>query len=218
MANEEVAEGLDLYLKIGLAVSVQGKSGQELAATVIAISPGELRLELSRPSSQPPLQEGESVGIKYWDTKAVVYHWDAEVIQISGSENQQVTIGVSGGVVLQRRKSYRARLPIPFSFTVIDAVETQLIDEKVRNSTTQNISVGGLAFETPLPLKLEDKLEIHLRLSSSQTVNVVGWVVRSEPVEGNGKDLHFVALMFLQLEAEEQSQLLKFLAQADTSE
>jgi hypothetical protein len=49
-------------------------------------------------------------------------------------------------------------------------------------------------------------------------VNVVGWVVRSEPVQGEGKDLHSVALMFLQLKAEEQSQLLQFLADADAGE
>ena len=215
--SKEVAESLDLYLKIGMAVSVQGKSQQELAATVVAISPGELRLEVSRPSSQTPLQAGEKVGIKYWDIKAVLYYWDAEVRKISGPESQHVTIAVGGAAVLQRRKSYRVRLPIPFSFTVIDAAETHLIDQKVRNSTTQNISLGGLAFETPLPLQMEDKLEVHLSLSSSQKVNVVGWVVRSKPVKGNGSDLHSVALMFLQLAAEEQSQLLKFLAQAEAS-
>ncbi len=60
--------------------------------------------------------------------------------------------------------------------------------------------------------------EIHLHLSSSQRVNVVGWVVRSDPVQCEGKDLRSVAVMFLQLRAEEQNQLLKFLAGADTGE
>jgi len=216
--SKEVAESLDLYLKIGMAVSVQGKSQQELAATVVAISPGLLRLELSRPSSQTPFQAGEKVGIKYWDTKAVLYYWDSKVMKISGPESQHVTIAVGRSAVLQRRKSYRVRLPIPFSFTVIYAAESQLIDEKVRDSTTQNISVGGLAFETSLPLQREDKLEMHLSLSSSQKVNVLGWVVRSEPVKRNGENLHSLALMFLQLEAEEQSQLLSFLAQAEARE
>ena len=85
----------------------------------------------------------------------------------------------------------------------------------MRNATTRDISVGGLAFETPLPLQVEDKLEIHLQLSSSQRVNVVGWVVRCEPAQDKEKDLCSVALMFLQLRAEEQSQLLKFLADAE---
>ena len=195
--------------------SVQGKSQQEMAATVVAISPGLLRLKLSRPSSHTPFQAGEKVGIKYWDTKAVLYYWDSEVMKISGPETQHVTIAVGGSAVLQRRKSYRVRLPVPFSFTVIDAAETQLIDEKVSDSTIQNLSVGGLAFETPLPLKREDKLEMHLSLSSSQKVNVLGWVVRSRPVKGYEDNLHSVAVMFLQLAAEEQSQLLKFLAEVE---
>ena len=215
--SQEGAEGLDLYLKIGMAVSVQGESEQELAATVVAISPGLLRLKVSRPSSQTSFQEGEKVGIKYWDTKAVLYYWDSKVMKASGPEGQHVTIAVGRSATLQRRKSYRVRLPIPFSFTVIYAAETQLIDEKVRNSTIQNISVGGLAFETTLPLQREDKLEMHLSLSSSQKVDVVGWVVRSEPVKGNGEDLHSVALMFLQLAGEDLSQLLKFLSEAEAN-
>ena len=216
--GEQVAGGLDLYLKIGLAVSVQGKSEEEVAATVVSISPGRLELELFTPPSEPRFQEGEKVGIKYWDTQAVIYYWDAEVVQSSGSDNRQVSISISGDVVVQRRKSHRVQSAVPFSFTVIEAAQPQLTDQKVRDSTTHDISVGGLAFATPLPLQVEDKLEIHLHLSSSQRVNVVGWVVRSEPAQGEGKDLRSVALMFLQLRAEEQSQLLKFLADADTGE
>jgi len=216
--SEQVAGILDLYLKIGLAVSVQGKSEEEVAATVVSISPGELELELSTPPSQLPCQEGEKVGIKYWDTRAVLYYWDAEVVQISRPDHRHLTISMSGDVVVQRRKSHRVQTAVPFSFTVIEAVEPQLIDQKVSDSTTHDISVGGLAFETSLPLQVEDKLEIHLHLSSSQRVNVVGWVVRSEPVQGEGKGLRSVALMFLQLKAEEQSQLLQFLADSDTGD
>jgi c-di-GMP-binding flagellar brake protein YcgR len=212
--SEQVAGSLDLYLKIGLAVSVQGKSEEEVAATVVSISPGGLELELSTPPSEPLFQEGEKVSIKYWDTQAVMYCWDAKVAQISGSDNQHVTISISGDVVVQRRKSHRVQSAVPFSFTVIEATEPQLTGQKVQDSTTHDISVGGLAFETPLPLQLEDKLEIHLHLSPSQRLNVVGWVVRSELVQGEGKDLRSVAVMFLQLKAEEQSELLKFLAGA----
>ncbi len=216
--SEQVAGSLGLYLKIGLAVSVQGTSKEEVAAIVVSISPGELELELSTSFSQVPFQEGEKVGIKYWDTRAVLYYWEAQVVQVSGPDNGQVNISISGDVVVQRRKSYRAQSAVPFSFTVIEASETRLLDQEVRHSTTANISVGGLAFETPLPLQVEDKLEIHLHLSSSQRVNAVGWVVRSEPVQGEAKDLRSVALMFLQLRAEEQSQFLQFLADSDSGE
>jgi len=74
-----------------------------------------------------------------------------------------------------------------------------------------------------LSLQVEDKLEIHLHLPSSQSVNVVGWVVgwvvRSEPTKRKEyqhgtimtKVINFVAVNFLQLEAEEQNHLLRFL-------
>ena len=78
--SEQVAGGLDLYLKIGLAVSVQGRSEEEKAATVVSISPGKLELELSTPPSQVPFQEGEKVRIKYWNARAVLYYWDAKVV------------------------------------------------------------------------------------------------------------------------------------------
>ena len=55
--SEQVAGSLDLYLKIGLAVSVQWKSEEEVAAIVVSISPGELGLKLSNPPSQLHCQE-----------------------------------------------------------------------------------------------------------------------------------------------------------------
>ncbi|MDA2927834.1 hypothetical protein MYX84_12250 [Acidobacteria bacterium AH-259-O06] len=77
--SKERTGNLDLYLKIGLAVSIQGKSTGELAATVAKISPDKMSLQLSRPSSQPPFQKAEQVWIKYWDEGASVYCWDAQV-------------------------------------------------------------------------------------------------------------------------------------------
>ncbi len=108
----------------GVAVSLPLKSSDELAATVTQISPAEICLEFPRPGSQPPFQKGQPVRIKYWEER-VVYCWDAEVLKISGPGNQQVAVSIQGvGVTLQRRKSPRMRLQIPFSFTVICAAET----------------------------------------------------------------------------------------------
>ena len=114
---------------------------------------------------------------------------------------------------MQRRRAYRRfDLPIPFSFSVIDVAETELIGEKVLQSTTQNISVAGLRFETSLRLEVRDKLEMKLHLPDSQPVNAVGWVVRSEPVEQPGK-MNSVAVQFLQWEEQDQIRLVDFLAQ-----
>jgi len=203
----------DLYLKIGLALAVQGEAEGELGATLKSISPGRLGLELSRPTLRLPFQAGEKVGIRYWDKGAVVYSWDAEVVDTSVLRKQRVEVSIDRGVVVQRRKSCRVCLPIPFSFTVIGAAEAQLISKKVLKGTTQNISAGGLAFETSLPLKVGDQLALNLHLPSSSNFDTQGWVVRSQPVENRGDDLRSIALMFQQLEPKERDRLSKFLAQ-----
>ena len=98
---------------------------------------------------------------------------------------------------------------------VTDAAQTQLIGKEIPNSKTQNLSGHGLRFETSLPLKVGDQLEITLHLSSSEVVNAIGQVVRSER---QGKDVYSVALEFLLVEATEQERLLQFLVQAQARE
>ncbi len=203
----------DLYLKIGGTLTLQGKTEEELGATVARISPGRLGLELSGPTLKLPLQVGEKVGIRYWDKGVIVYSWEAEIVDTSGLRKQQVEVCIGRKAVVQRRTSCRVCLPIPFSFTVIGAADSQLISQKAFKGTTQNISAGGLAFETSLPLEVRDRLAINLHLSSSSNLDTRGWVVRSQPVENRGDDLQSIALMFQQLEAKKQDRLLKFLAQ-----
>ncbi|MFQ5928800.1 MAG: PilZ domain-containing protein [Acidobacteriota bacterium] len=210
-----LSAGPDRRLSIGQAISISLlQSCAEQAATVTKTSPDEISLELSTPTSPLSFQEGEQVRIKCLE-EGVVYCWDAEVVEISGPGNKHVEVSIRGeGVTVERRKSLRVSSSIPFSFMVIDADETYLVGERVLNVTTQDITVGGLKFETSLPLNVGDTLEMNLHLSPSQQVNAVGWVARSEPVERDGKYLNSVALEFLQLEAEEQKQLLQFLAQS----
>jgi len=202
----------------GVAVSLSLKSSDELAATVTQISPAEICLEFPRPESQPPFQKGQPVRIKYWEER-VVYCWDAEVLKISGPGNQQVAFSIQGvGVTLQRRKSVRMRLQIPFSWTVIEAAETELIGQKVLDAKTRDIGVGGLRFNTTLPLAVSDKLQVKLDLSSSRHVSASGWVARATRVKSKGKIVHSIGLEFLQVEEEDQRQLLLFLVMSDHNE
>ena len=203
----------DLYLKIGGTLTLQGKTEEELGATVAKISPDRLGLELSGPTLKLPPQVGEKVGIRYWDKGVIVYSWEAEIVDTSGLRKQRVEVSIGRKVVVQRRTSCRVCLPIPFSFTVIGAADSQLISQKAFKGTTHNISAGGLAFETSLPLEVRDQLAVNLHLSSSSNLHTRGWVVRSQPVENRGDDLQSIALMFQQLEAKKQDRLLKFLAQ-----
>ena len=118
---------LDLYLKIGLALALRGDTERELGATLKSISPGRLGLELSRPHLRLPFQAGDKVGIRYWDKGAAVDSWDTEVVDTSGPRKQRVEVCIGHKVVVQRRTSCQVCLPIPFSFTVIGAAESQLI-------------------------------------------------------------------------------------------
>jgi c-di-GMP-binding flagellar brake protein YcgR len=205
-------EGPDRYLRVGLKLSIAPllKPSAELAATVTQISADQIDFELLRSTSERSFREGDRVRVKYWED--AVYYFDSQILTVSGSADEKVAVSrPAEGISVQRRKTARVRVAIPFSFTVITAKETELIGEIVHDCQTQNISLGGLKFETSLPLALGDRLEIDLHLTPSQFVNAVGWVVRSETVEHDGKSLHSVAMEFLQLDGEEQNQLLLFL-------
>ncbi len=213
MIQQDTAD-LGRYPQEGSAISIQGASKQTLAATVVTSSPAEIWLELARPTSQDLFQEGEKVRVKYWDEEAVVYYWEAEVINMTPSGNRHVAISIHDkGLTVQRRKSPRVSVHIPFWFTIIDAADSKLIGERVVNCQAENISVSGLLFKTRLLLQAGDKLEMHLHCPPSHDLNAVGWVVRSNPFELDGEPLNLVALEFLQMEEGEQCHLLEFLVQ-----
>lgn len=205
-------EGPDRYLRVGLKLSIAPllKPSAERAATVTQISSEQIDFELLKSTSERSFREGDRVRVKYWED--AVYYFDSQILAVSGSADEQVAVSrPSEGILVQRRRAARVRVQIPFSCTVISAQDADLVGEAVPDCQTENISLGGLKFETSLPLALGDRLEIDLHLSDSQSVNAVGWVVRSEVVQREGKSLYAVAMEFLQLEGEEQHQLLLFL-------
>ena len=194
------------------------KSIAERVAIVTEVTPDEIWLKLRRPTLPLPFEKGQPVRIKQC-SEGNIYYWNAEVLSVSGSEKQNVAISLRDeGMTLQRRKYFRLRSEIPLSYTVIQASESQLLPEKVLNLKTQNISEGGLAFETDLPLKVGDELQVNLDLPSSQHVSAAGWVVRTEQIEEKGKYVHSIGLEFLELKPEVRTQLRLFLDQAQRVE
>ncbi len=202
-----------LLLEKTVSLSPVSESSPPLAATIIKITSKQVWLELLGPPPAQAFSKEDQVRIKYWDEETV-YYFDAEIQTVSGPCARQVTLSSPREEIsVQRRKAQRVCYPISFSFTIIDAAETQLIGHTVSEAETENVSVGGLAFHTLLPLKLKDRLEISFRLSPSEQVKAVGWVVRYQPLRQDGKRLNLVALEFLHLGAEEQHKLHLFLAQ-----
>ena len=177
-------------------------------------SPDEVCLELARPTSQDLFQEGERVRIKYWDEEAIAYFWEAEILK--ASKRSVVAKLLDGGITVQRRLSYRVHRQIRLACTVIDAAERNLVGEEF-SCKTKDISVGGLAFETHLPLGVGDRLAVRIHFSRSNQIDVVGWIVRATPIERHGEVINSVALQFLHCEAKDQNYLFQFLAHGEVN-
>jgi hypothetical protein len=181
-------------------------------AKVVRICPkSEIRLELSE-SSCDDYQNGEQVWVQYRE-KGTIYCWNAEVVKVSGPDNRSVTLSIaSDGMILQQRQAPRIRVPVPFSFVVTGASEPSLMNQKFHDCKVRDISVGGLRFETQLPLKVGDRLALELQLSSSQRLRAFGSVVRSKKIEYHGKCLNTVGIQFLRLDSEELRPLGELIA------
>ena len=202
-----------LFLEKTVSLSLVSESACPLAATVTKITSEQVWLELLGALPTQAFSKGDQVQIKYWDEETA-YYFDAEIQTVSGPCARQMTISSPREEIsVQRRKAQRVCYPISFSFTVIDSADTQLIGQTVSEAETENVSIGGLAFHTPLSLKLKDRLEISFHLSPSEQVKAVGWVVRYQPLRQAGTRLNLVALEFLHLGAEVQNKLHLFLAQ-----
>ncbi len=196
-------------LEVGHGVSIRAKTTEASAATVTEISGDKVVLELATPDSPFSFEKGQRVQIKYW-REETLYCWDAEVVKASG--NQFVTLLISdSGVSLNQRKFLRVPLSLPFSFTVVAPAKSQTRGQRFDDCQTQEISLGGLGFRTPVSLSVGDRLDIDLQLSSLQQANALGWVVRCEPRVYEGKRINFVGMQFLQTD-EEQIKLLDFLS------
>ncbi len=216
MSNEEEREASTnspgAYPRTGSVISIHVKSKGEVPATVTQSSLDEVCLEPARPTSQDLFQEGERVRIKYWDEEAIAYFWEAEILK--ASKRSVVAKLLDGGITVQRRLSYRVHTQIRLACTVIDAAERNLVGEEF-SCKTKNLSVGGLAFETHLPLDAGDRLAVTIHFSPSHQIDVVGWIVRATPIERHGEVINSVALQFLHCEDKDQSYLFRFLAHGD---
>ena len=163
------------YPRTGSVISIHVKSKGEIPATVTQSSPDEVCLELARPVWPLPFRKGSQVRIKYWDERAIVYFWEAKIIEVT--KRNVVAKLLGAGVTVQRRQSYRVHTRIRLVCTVIEATNHYLIGEEFK-CKTKNLSVGGLAFETHLPLDVGNRLAVRICFSPSNQMDVVGWIVR----------------------------------------
>ena len=212
--EQEQSNGPGAYPTTGSTISIHVKSKGEIPAIVATSSPDEVTLELARPLWPLPFRKGSQVRIKYWDEGAIAYFWEARILK--AAKTRVVVKLLGGGITVQRRQSYRLRTQVRLTCTVIDAAEHHLVGEEFK-CTTKDISVGGLAFETYLPLDAGDRLAVRIHFSSTHKIDVAGWILRATPIERNGEVINTVAVQFLQCEAKDQNHLLRFLAHGEMS-
>ena len=135
-----------LLLEKTVSLSPVSESSPPLAATVTKITSEQVWLALLGPPPTPAVSKGDQVRIKYWDEETA-YYFDAEIQTVSGPCARQVTLSSPREEIsVQRRKAQRVCYPLSFSFTIIEAADTQLIGHTVSEAETENVSLGGLAF------------------------------------------------------------------------
>ena len=101
---------------------------------------------------------------------------------------------------------------------MVNAAKSELTGKIVTESQTENISAGGLKFETDIPLQLGDTLVVSLDLSPAPKLTLYGWVVWTKKIEKEGQLRFLIGLAFLQLEPDQQIQLLQFMIGFQTSD
>ena len=204
----EVGQPVFLY-------SAQGDTKQEHLAKIIQVSDSEINLDLSesrresaRTDRQFQCQTGESLQLRSWDEEAL-YSFEVKVAKIS-KDNQLLSISrTKPGMTLQRRRQLRTDLRVPFSFTVIDATQVQLVTDEILKAKTENLSLSGLRFESALLLKEGDEILVMLPIIPLSGLNASGTVIWTQRKSGTA---HLsIGVRFRQLMPEEQDQILQFM-------
>ncbi len=199
--------------------SAQGDTKQEHLAKVVQVSDSEIGLEFSesrrsspRTGSQFQTQTGDSLKLRCWDEEAV-YYFEVDVIEVGKDGIIQVS-RPEAGVTLQRRRTLRTDLEVPFSFTVLAAAQGQLVTDEFHEAKTENISLSGLRFESELPLSEGDEILVTLPMISIGEITASGRVIWTQ--RKSGTHLLSIGVRLRQLMPEEQDQILQFMKSVES--
>lgn len=218
-AGEQSAAGPDDCLKTGCALSIRsitGESDGQLAAAVTKIFSEEVWLKLAEP---PPahFKPGEKVKIQFGDGEAVFFS-ETEIVKCSPTETQYVAISIpEKSQAFKKRAIPRIQSKVPVSISVVSATEDQLVSAAPFDSKTHDISTAGLRFDTTLPLKKGDELELKLLLSPEQEITVNAKVMGTKKVKRSGEAVTLVGTQFVEIQLDDQIKLLQFLIDAEES-
>ena len=119
-----------------------------------------------------------------------------------------------GVVVENKREFFRLRLSIPFTFSVIESKDPRIATNQVYAHQTEDLSGGGLRFETHLSLHTGDRLQLSLHLPTMAPVKVDAEIVWSQQIQTPEEELNIGGIKFLDIDDEEQDRIIGFLFRA----
>ncbi len=115
---------------------------------------------------------------------------------------------------LQRRASLRLQMGLPISYALRGGEK----EAEPTQGNTRDVSIGGLRFNSSVPLEVGNELQITLDLTPSLQVSAGIKVISAEQIESNGEVLTSVGSQFVKLELDDQIKVLQFLIDAEAEE
>ncbi len=212
-AAERPSAGPEDRLTVGSALSLLSADPQKkIGALVRKIFENEIWLNLLPPSTVT-FQEGETIPFHNLED-GMAYGGETQIIQISPDrQNMAITVPETLSA-LQRRASLRLQMEIPLSFALVGGEE----GAEPLQGKTHNLSIGGLRFDSSVPLEVGNQLQITLDLTSSLQVSAGVMVITAEQIESNGDVLTTVGTQFVELALDDQIKVLQFLIDAEEEE
>ena len=113
-----------------------------------------------------------------------------------------------------QREFFRLRLSVPFSFAILEAQDPKVPTNQTFTFQTQDLSGGGLRFESALPLEAGDCLQLKLIFPGSATIDVKATVVWCDKVRAPDIELYTGGIRFEGISEEEQDTIVGHLFQA----
>ncbi|HSR70377.1 MAG TPA: PilZ domain-containing protein [Acidobacteriota bacterium] len=117
-------------------------------------------------------------------------------------------------MVINKREFFRLKLAVPFSFSVMKAQGADVPGSRTFHYQTQDLSGGGLRFETDLELVPRDELRLTLLLPEARPIEVTARVVWCQEVEVEEENMLVGGLEFVDIDQEEQDRIVGFLFKA----
>lgn len=116
--------------------------------------------------------------------------------------------------MVNKREFFRLKLAVPFSFSVKKAQAADVSTGRTFHYQTQDLSGGGLRFETDLDLREGDELELRLLIPETKAIEVTARIVWCQRVEAQGESMLVGGMGFVDIDEEEQDRIVGFLFRA----